>query len=56
MIHDENSNGKLDTNFMRIPVEPYAFTNNAHANFGPPKYDKVKFDFVPDEVIIKIIF
>ena len=26
--HDENDNGKMDSNFMGIPVEGYGFSNN----------------------------
>jgi uncharacterized protein (DUF2141 family) len=44
LIHDENSNGKMDTNFLGIPKEDYAFSNNARGTFGPPDYEKAKFD------------
>lgn len=27
-MHDENSNGKLDSNFMGMPTEGYGFSNN----------------------------
>lgn len=43
IYHDENDNGKLDTNFMGIPSEPYAFSNNAPSRFGPAKYAESKF-------------
>ena len=43
LIHDENSNGKMDTNFLGIPKEDYAFSNNARGTFGPPDYKKAKF-------------
>lgn len=39
IFHDENDNGKLDSNFMGIPSEPYAFSNNAKGAFGPPKFE-----------------
>ena len=42
VFHDENSNGDLDTGFMRIPKEPYGFSNNAKASFGPPKWSDAK--------------
>ena len=35
LIHDENGNGKMDTNFLGIPNEDYAFSNNARGTFGP---------------------
>jgi uncharacterized protein (DUF2141 family) len=40
---DRNANGKLDSNAMGIPTEPYAFSNDAAGNFGPPPFDKAKF-------------
>lgn len=43
IYHDENDNGKLDTNFIGIPTESYAFSNNASGQFGPPKYEESKF-------------
>jgi uncharacterized protein (DUF2141 family) len=42
VIHDENSNGELDTNVMGIPKEGFAFGNNAMGTFGPPSFDKSK--------------
>jgi uncharacterized protein (DUF2141 family) len=37
VYHDENGNGKLDTGGMlRLPIEGYAFSNDASAAFGPP--------------------
>lgn len=49
--HDVNNNGKLDTNFLGIPSEPFAFSNNAKGFMGAPKYDKVKFNAESDTVI-----
>jgi uncharacterized protein (DUF2141 family) len=36
--HDENSNKKLDTNFVGMPKEGYGFSNGAKATFGPPSF------------------
>jgi uncharacterized protein (DUF2141 family) len=41
-FHDENGNGKLDTNLFGIPTEGYGFSNNAKGTFGPPSYSKSK--------------
>ena len=46
IFHDLNGNGKLDTNFVGIPTEPYAFSNNAKGMFGPPSFEECKFEFV----------
>jgi uncharacterized protein (DUF2141 family) len=35
---DENSNGKLDRNFLGLPTEPYGFSNNAQGFLGPPTF------------------
>jgi uncharacterized protein (DUF2141 family) len=39
VFHDENSNGKLDTNFIGMPREGVGASNNAKGHFGPPKFD-----------------
>jgi uncharacterized protein (DUF2141 family) len=37
VYHDENGDGKLDTEGMlNMPIEGYAFSNDAKATFGPP--------------------
>lgn len=43
VMHDINNNDELDTNFVGLPTEPYAFSNNATGNFGPPQWKDVKF-------------
>jgi len=43
LMHDENGNGVMDYNFMGIPTEPYAFSNNVKAVLAPPSFDKAKF-------------
>jgi len=41
--HDDNDNKKMDTNFIGIPKEPVAMSNNHIPRFGPPKYTEAKF-------------
>lgn len=43
VFHDVNGNGKLDSNAMGIPKEPYGFSNNAAGTFGPPQFEKAQF-------------
>ena len=43
IFHDKNNDGKLNTNFIGIPKEPYGFSNNPLAMFGPPSYEKCLF-------------
>lgn len=38
VIHDENKNGKLDTNLFGIPAEGIGVSNNALNMFGPPVF------------------
>lgn len=53
--HDENSNGKLDTNFIGIPKEDYAVSNNAKGFMSAPKYKDAKFTLNESKTIaIKI--
>lgn len=54
-FYDKNGNGKLDTNFLGIPKEPTAMSNNAKARFGPPKYKDAKFE-LETNTTIKIKF
>ena len=44
VMHDENNNGKLDTNFMGIPSEGIGASRNAKGKFGPPKFEDAAFD------------
>lgn len=43
LLHDENGNGKMDTNMLGIPKEGYAASNNAKNSLGAPKYADAKF-------------
>ena len=54
VFHDENSNGKLDTNFMGIPREGVGASNGARGHFGPPKFDAAAFQFSGGRLELKI--
>ncbi|MEL6638081.1 MAG: DUF2141 domain-containing protein [Bacteroidota bacterium] len=43
VFQDCNGNDKLDTGMFGIPKEPYGFSNDAKASFGPPKYEDARF-------------
>jgi uncharacterized protein (DUF2141 family) len=43
--HDENGNGKMDTNLLGIPKEGYGTSNNAVNRFSAPKFSEAKFPF-----------
>ena len=50
VMHDRNDNGELDANFVGMPTEPWAFSNNATGSFGPPGWEQVKFAHQGDTV------
>ncbi len=45
VLHDENLNSRMDTNFLGIPNEGYGVSNNAPGHFGPPHFKDAKFTF-----------
>ncbi len=45
--HDENDNKKLDRGMFGIPREPYAFSQDARGDGGPPQFRDAQFN-VPD--------
>jgi uncharacterized protein (DUF2141 family) len=49
VVHDENSNGKLDKNFVGVPSEAYGVSNNKTYALSAPKWDESLFFLVPSE-------
>ncbi|MFC1868184.1 DUF2141 domain-containing protein [Thermodesulfobacteriota bacterium] len=45
VVHDENMNGKLDTNWVGIPTEGYGFSNNAKAFLCAPSFSAASFRY-----------
>ena len=43
VIHDENRNGKLDTNWLGVPTEGYGFSSDAKATLTAPSFSAAKF-------------
>ena len=43
VFHDLNGNGTLDRNGMGIPMEPFAFSNEAKAMLSAPKFEAARF-------------
>jgi uncharacterized protein (DUF2141 family) len=41
--HDENGNERLDSNMLKIPTEPFGFSNNRMGMFGPPSFEDSSF-------------
>lgn len=45
IYQDENQNGVIDQNMVRIPTEPYAFSNGVRAKWSVPGFNEVAFRF-----------
>lgn len=54
VFHDENGNGKLDTNFIGMPREGVGSSNNVKPHFGPPKFKDAAFSFTGSPLHLKI--
>jgi uncharacterized protein (DUF2141 family) len=44
VMHDENGNGKLDTNLFGVPTEGYGVSNNHTHALSAPTWDESKFE------------
>ena len=44
ITHDENNNGKLDTNIVGMPKEGFGFSKNPKITIGAPDFAKCRFD------------
>jgi len=40
-VHDENGNGKMDSNFLGLPKEGFGFSNNPTLLRGGPEFEAV---------------
>jgi uncharacterized protein (DUF2141 family) len=50
--HDENLDGKMETNLFGKPTEGYGFSNNVTGKFGPPPFHEWLFEIDGDKKII----
>jgi len=55
VFHDENSNNRLDTNFLGIPREGVGASNNAKGHFGPPKFNDAAVAYSGGRMDLKIV-
>ncbi len=55
VMHDEDGNGKMNTNMLGIPKEGYAASRNAKGSFGPPKYEDARFKLEGAEVKLDVL-
>jgi len=54
VIHDENNDRKLETNWIGIPDEGVAVSRNATGTMGPPDYDDAKFNVRGKPILLRI--
>src|ERR1700732_1085459 len=54
VVHDENSNGKLDRNFIGMPREGVGASNDAKGHMGPPKFGAASFPYRGGHLELKI--
>ncbi|MFO7765624.1 MAG: DUF2141 domain-containing protein [Pelovirga sp.] len=45
VIHDQNMNGELDTNWFGVPTEGYGFSNTTIDEFGSPAFSAASFPY-----------
>lgn len=55
LFHDENTNGRLDANFARVPIERYGFSNNVRKRFGPADYSMARFQLTEPRLELEIV-
>jgi uncharacterized protein (DUF2141 family) len=55
VFHDENLNGRLDTNWLGIPREGVGASNNPKARMGPPKFTAAEFHYAGASMDVEII-
>jgi uncharacterized protein (DUF2141 family) len=51
IFHDENNNQQIDQNWLNIPTEGFAFSNNVMGSFGPPSFNQSKI-VIPNSSLI----
>ena len=52
VLHDENENGKLDTNLLGMPREGYGVSGNAYRRFAPPRFPDALVDLGPGVTLV----
>lgn len=55
ITQDLNNNDKIDKNFLGIPTEPYAFSNNVRPTMAAPGFDECKFTVDEPGKVVSIV-
>ena len=53
ITHDENGNGKLDSNLMGMPLEGFGFSNNPRV-MRKPTWEETRFEITAPTTVIDI--
>lgn len=56
VFHDVNGNGQMDSNPFGMPLEPFAFSNNALPQGGPASWAQASFDVAAGAATTSISF
>jgi uncharacterized protein (DUF2141 family) len=54
VLHDENLNNKMDTNFIGMPKEGFGASNNPKSFMGPPSFESAVFEINSNNKTIEI--
>lgn len=54
LFQDMDNDGKIEKNFLGIPKDPYAFSNNARPTFKAPSFEDCCFDYNNEENTVEI--
>ena len=55
ITQDLNNNDKIDKNFVGIPTEPYAFSNNVRPTMAAPDFNECKFTVEGPGKVVSIV-
>jgi len=54
VIHDEDGDGELGTNFLGIPREGVGLSNNPKSRFGPPRFADAAVDIDGERLVLDV--
>ena len=54
VVHDENANNELDSNWLFIPTEGIGVSNNPEPRFGPPSFEEARFELGSEPMLLII--
>ena len=52
--HDENDDGKMNSNFIGFPHEGFGFSNNARVIFLPPTFEAAAFKIEAEDKTVRL--